>query len=199
MVYKAPDAQSTNVTYGSSVTDIMIFSALLVICAGNSSVTGEFPAQRPATRSFDIFFDKRLSKQSRGWWFETPSRPLLRYSNDLSWKSATILWISYVYFFGLYVTIRDSRCNPVASCGNLNIPLYVQADLYIFPANYVALSFTLRKIIHENSDGFQRSFLTDHGCVTCVKNNVIRGWRGANEHFAICAWDFFFKPRDDYS
>ena len=44
------------------------FSALLVLCAGNSPVTGEFPAQRPVTRSFGVFFDlhqnKRLSKQS---------------------------------------------------------------------------------------------------------------------------------------
>ena len=32
------------------------FSALLAICEGNSPVTGEFPAQRPVTRSFDIFF-----------------------------------------------------------------------------------------------------------------------------------------------
>ena len=30
------------------------FSALLVICAGNSPVAGEFPAQRPVTRSFDV-------------------------------------------------------------------------------------------------------------------------------------------------
>ena len=34
---------------------------------GNSPVSGEFPAQRPVTRSFDVFFDlrlfKRLSKQ----------------------------------------------------------------------------------------------------------------------------------------
>ena len=33
-----------------------------------SSVTGEFPSQRPVTQSFDVFFDlhlnKRLSKQS---------------------------------------------------------------------------------------------------------------------------------------
>ena len=37
-------------------------------------------AQRPVTRSFDVFFDlrlnKRLSKQSWGWWFQTLSRPL---------------------------------------------------------------------------------------------------------------------------
>ena len=46
------------------------FSVLLAICAGNSPVTGEFPVQRPVTRSFDVFFDlrlnKRLSKQSWG-------------------------------------------------------------------------------------------------------------------------------------
>ena len=46
------------------------FSALMVLCAGNSPVTGEFHAQRPVTRSFDVFFDlrlnKRLSKQSWG-------------------------------------------------------------------------------------------------------------------------------------
>ena len=30
--------------------------ALLAICAGNSLVSGEFPAQRPVTRSFDVFF-----------------------------------------------------------------------------------------------------------------------------------------------
>ena len=31
------------------------FSALLALCAGNSPVRGEFPAQRPVTRSFDVF------------------------------------------------------------------------------------------------------------------------------------------------
>ena len=59
------------------------FSALLALCAGNSSVTGEFPSQRPVTRSFEVFFDlclnKRLSKQLRRRRFETPSRSLWRY------------------------------------------------------------------------------------------------------------------------
>ena len=48
------------------------FSALLAIC--------EFPTQRPVTRNFDVYFDlrpnNRLSKQSWGWWYETPSRLL---------------------------------------------------------------------------------------------------------------------------
>ena len=41
------------------------FSALLAICAGNSPATGEFPAQSPVTRSFDVFFDLRLNKRLR--------------------------------------------------------------------------------------------------------------------------------------
>ena len=59
------------------------FFALLAICAGNSPVPGEFPSQRPVTRNFDVFFalNKRLSKQSWGWWFETPSRLLWRNCN----------------------------------------------------------------------------------------------------------------------
>ena len=39
------------------------FSALLAICAGNSPVPGEFPTQRPVTRSFDGFFHLRLNKR----------------------------------------------------------------------------------------------------------------------------------------
>ena len=64
------------------------FSALLSICAGNSQVTGECLAQRPVTRSFDVFFDlrlnKRLSKQPWGRWFETLSRLLWRHRNGLN-------------------------------------------------------------------------------------------------------------------
>ena len=30
---------------------------------GDSPVSGEFPAQRPVTRSFDVFFDLRLNKR----------------------------------------------------------------------------------------------------------------------------------------
>ena len=33
------------------------FPALLAPCEGNSLVTGEFPSQRPVTRSFDVSFD----------------------------------------------------------------------------------------------------------------------------------------------
>ena len=39
------------------------FAALLDIFNGNSPVTGDFPAQGPVTRGFDVFFDLRLSKR----------------------------------------------------------------------------------------------------------------------------------------
>ena len=49
-------------------------------------VTGEFPAQTPVTRRFDVFFDlclnKRLSKQWWGWWFEAPLRSFWRHYNE---------------------------------------------------------------------------------------------------------------------
>ena len=76
------------------------FSALLVFVRGNSPVTGEFPARRPMTRGFDIFFNlclnKRLSKQSWGWWFETPSGSLWCHFNVL-------------IFFGLLWTFMSTQ------------------------------------------------------------------------------------------
>ena len=62
-----------------------IFRVTGPLC-GEFSGPGEFPTQRPVTRSFDVFFDlclnKRLSKQPWGWWFETPSWSLWRQCND---------------------------------------------------------------------------------------------------------------------
>ena len=63
------------------------FPALPGLCAGNSPVTGEFLLQRPVTRSSGVFSDlclnKRLSKLSRRWWFETASHSLWRHCNAL--------------------------------------------------------------------------------------------------------------------
>ena len=67
-----------------------IFSALLAFVRGIHR-SGWIPhTKRPGTRSFDVFFDlrlnKRLSKQSWGWWLETPSRSLRRHCNaSLNW------------------------------------------------------------------------------------------------------------------
>ena len=98
-----------------------IFSALLALCAGNSPVTGEFPSERPVTRSFDVSFDlrlnKRFSKQSWGWWFETPWHSLWR-----DWNAIHDLWyqtkISTLFKpqFTLHLP-----CKPIEFC-RLDIP-----------------------------------------------------------------------------
>ena len=59
------------------------FSSLLAICAGirrspvNSPHKGQW--RRALMFFFDLSLNKRLSKQSWGWWFETPPRPLWRH------------------------------------------------------------------------------------------------------------------------
>ena len=84
------------------------FSALLAICAGihRSPVNSPHKKARPVTRSFDVFFylllNKRLSKQSRGWRFETPSHPLWRHCNGIAWlyivfPHACIIYISEIF------------------------------------------------------------------------------------------------------
>ena len=84
-------------------------SALLAICAGNSPVSDEFPAQRPVTRSFYAFFDlrpyKRLSKQLWCWWFETHSPPIMTSSNALAIPHvSTLLAMGEEYFIlGAYI------------------------------------------------------------------------------------------------
>ena len=63
-----------------------IFRVTGPLC-GEFTGPGEFPTQRPVTRSFDVFFDlrlnKRLSKHSWGWWFETLSWSLWRHHNGI--------------------------------------------------------------------------------------------------------------------
>ena len=74
-------------------------------CAGNSPVPGEFPTQRPVTRSFDVLFDlrlnQRLSKQSWGWWFEMLSRPLWRHCNATLVKCC--MWCIMIYSTAILV------------------------------------------------------------------------------------------------
>ena len=102
------------------------FSALLAICARTSPVPGKFPAQRPVTRSFDVFFDlrlnKRLSKQSCGWWFETPPCPLWRHCNDrvirqiFGWMAEFMLMLSRLCRNTFGHNMIDNLC---ITCGNL--------------------------------------------------------------------------------
>ena len=100
------------------------FSALLALYAGNSPVTGEFLSQRPMTRCFDVLFDlrlnKQLSKQSWGWWFETPSRSLWRHCNalwtlflNINWTHEKGAWLipkQYNIYTENYILIWSKIC-----------------------------------------------------------------------------------------
>ena len=82
-----------------------IFCVTGPLC-GEFTGPGEFPAQRPVTRSFDVFFDlrlnKRLSKQPWSWWFETPSWSLWRQRNGEVKKTHCGIrfytkWLTFIY------------------------------------------------------------------------------------------------------
>ena len=62
--------------------------------------------QRSVTWSFDVFFDLRLnkwlSKQSWGWWYETPLPVLWRHCNEAQY------WLLHI-FYRVFMTSRVSR------------------------------------------------------------------------------------------
>ena len=70
---------------------------------GEFTGTREFPAQRPVTQSFDVFFDlrlnKRLSKLPWGWWSEMLSRPLWRHCNGIGGIGGTNVFCYLACFF----------------------------------------------------------------------------------------------------
>ena len=90
---------------GATYVDMMtssngnIFRVTGPLC-GEFTGPGEFPAQRPVTRSLDVSFDLRLntwlSKQPWGWWFETLSWSLWRQCNDVKLKQSDNLVVSGV-------------------------------------------------------------------------------------------------------
>ena len=53
-----------------------------------------------------------LSKQSWGWWFETPSRPLWRHSNDIGMKQ---FYISYLHYLNIsLVTVPSQQMQQIS-------------------------------------------------------------------------------------
>ena len=123
------------------------FSSLLAICAGNSPVPGEFPTQRPVTRSFDVFFDlrvnKRLSKQSWGWWLETLSRPLWRHCNVICYCIRT--------FTKLCECMWTQLCGRTCMCLPMGVSaMYVLPGLKCVCASHIKCFSTLWKCIWNN-------------------------------------------------
>ena len=104
-----------------------IFRVTGPLC-GEFTGPGEFPTQRPVTRSFDVYFalrlNKRLSEQPWGWWFETLSWSLWRQCNAIlicrfrGYAIYTNYWILLEYEVYNFVVLVDDdqrflfRCLP---------------------------------------------------------------------------------------
>ena len=116
------------------------FSAILALCAGNSPVTGEFPSQSPVTRYFDVFFhlclNKRLSRQSWGWWFDTPSRVLWRHCN-----------VSVVCIFCIFQGKQSCYHEPDIS-RHLLLQAYGMIYIYIYIYIYDHSNINILKMIY---------------------------------------------------
>ena len=118
---------------------------------------GEFTGHRwiPRTKASDAelwcFFhlriDKRLSKCSRGWWFETPSRSLWRHYNTKPYsewlqryhksKSSEIWW----YFFTTYVQLIGENKGRRKACKYdcFHYLLYVKNMAIVDTHTYIVL------------------------------------------------------------
>ena len=117
-------------TYYSMVTssNVNIFFVTGHLC-------GEFTGLRwfPHTKAsdaelrsfFDLRLNKRLSKQSWGWWFETLSRPIWRHSN------------------GIHICILPRRISQLSKCHphthfHLDF-IYIYTYIYICVCVYISI------------------------------------------------------------
>ena len=158
------------------------FSALLAICARNSPVPGEFPAQRPVTRSFDGFFalrlNKRLSKQSWGWWFETLSRPLWCNCNGKRGH----------HWFRYWFVARSAPSHYLNQC------------CYIISCHHTARNKFQRKlnkittILIKNDQKMSFCLVLNMLDMTDLIEWYNSGWRiDKNIHLIITSWDYLFS------
>ena len=98
-----------------------IFRVTGPLC-GEFTGPGEFPTQRPVTRSFDVYFDlrlnKRLCKQSRGWWFETLLCPLWCHSNGMQGLGIFVYCINKLLKLNSYKIwpTQSSKCYVFKMC-----------------------------------------------------------------------------------
>ena len=96
-----PRLYSTTMMASANGNILRVTGSLCVEFTGHRWI----PLTRSVTWSFDVFCDlrlnKQLSKQSWGWWSETPSRSLWRHFNDA--------WTIWDASYHACVTLRDTH------------------------------------------------------------------------------------------
>ena len=112
-------------------------SALLAICEGNSPATGEVPSQGSVTvkSHHKGRLSKRLRKQPRRRWFETPSRSLWRHCNEtIPHYSVSFVQLKWrdVLGYNLRISHNFTRGTPTYIPGLLKFK-NIYAYLYQLP------------------------------------------------------------------
>ena len=114
--------------HGSAVCKIASYWTVVMMTSSNGNIfrvtghfCGEFTGHRWITRTkaidanlgvfFDLRLNKPLSKQSWGWWFETPSRSLWRHCN---YKS--ILYCSFIIVMRAKYASKDMGYTKFQYC-----------------------------------------------------------------------------------
>ena len=189
------------------------------VATGNSPVTGEFPSHRPVTRSFHVFFDlrlnKRLSKQSRRWCFETPLHSLWRHCNVVP-NSDPVIWAAVGSFGVQRVTLAQFWIGETGQIGGFRVlwkewPQILHTALPWLPSleiNYNAISGSLSlwcQIIHELAlswGGNKRKYtffkimsdlhampitnITHSACYTWQQSYSILAYLSAGDRLCVC-------------
>ena len=102
--------------------DTMITSSNGSIFLVTGPLCGEFTCHRwiPHTKASDgqlwcslnLRMNKRLSKQSWGWWSETPSCSLWRQCNDVG-DFCNMLWITHIPYDASDATLKNTLCEYI--------------------------------------------------------------------------------------
>ena len=106
---------------------MVTYPALLALCAGNSSVIGEFPAQRPVTWSFGVFFF--IYNWINGWVNNRDADDLRR--NRVHYDVTVITKLDYV--FGDEMTslkLADVRSSDIVKVRELVGISYAVSHVY---------------------------------------------------------------------
>ena len=127
------------------------FSALLAICAGNSPVTGEFPARRPVTRSFDVSL---ICVRINGWVSNGTAGDLRR---PRAHYDVTVMWCRDI-------SARSSQTSLV----RITCPMLSNSAIYIKPIPHRSVT-----PIHAELSLMKHYPLTIHCEVTCILRNKL--------------------------
>ena len=163
-----------------------IFRVTGPLC-GEFTGPGEFPTQRPVTRSFDVFFDlrlnKRLSKQWWGWWFETPSWSLWRQCNV-----SHVTWDKRLMTFTIAWWSLSSTCvGPLATYAAFISRVYCAAitcaAMYRLAEKFYDLFFfQLAKVLGNIEHLYMKFYRCFIYPIIISHNNLIVGFNFASQH-----------------